>query len=229
MIHFAIFNISFIVAQKIIANRVSTGKIVVEQAMNNENAMASKSQPPKLNAKEEEVYYQYKTLYETVDLQHFHNHNTNALQRTGYLWKTGPKMKSFKSRWCVLYRHSSLSAADANMSYYSSSSSSSLCGRIMLNDIEFVGCTETIPTKTRLPKLNPSEKPSDSSQQANGFSFFKIGIRSKQGRIYLFAARSEDNLQLWMHSFTKALCLHSIENKGKWLSQQRKFRELLIV
>nr|XP_027199352.1 uncharacterized protein LOC113793503 [Dermatophagoides pteronyssinus] len=173
------------------------------------------------------------TYHERLEIEHLHN-DTLSLQRSGYLWKTGPNYKSFKNRWCVLYRHSQ-NYFDANLSYYfnRSSMSASLSGKILLAEIEFISITETIPLKTRLPKI---EKPnsnrrsskssiesinknhiSDNDDLANGgnhsLCFFEIGVKTRQGRIYLFAARSDTDRQQWIHAFVQATTLHAFKNK----------------
>ena len=78
------------------------------------------------------------TNHERLEIEHLHN-DTLSLQRSGYLWKTGPNYKSFKNRWCVLYRHSQ-NYFDANLSYYfnRSSMSASLSGKILLAEKENV-------------------------------------------------------------------------------------------
>lgn len=174
------------------------------------------------------------TYHERLEIEHLHN-DTLSLQRSGYLWKTGPNYKSFKNRWCVLYRHSQ-NYFDANLSYYfnRSSMSASLSGKILLAEIEFISITETIPLKTRLPKI---EKPnnnrrsskssiesinknhiSDNDDLANdgnhSLCFFEIGVKTRQGRIYLFAARSDTDRQQWIHAFVQATTLHAFKNKG---------------
>lgn len=100
------------------------------------------------------------------------------------------------------------------MSYYfnRSSISASLSGKLMISDIEFVGITETVPGKTRLPKLEKSEEVSGGGSES--VAFLEIGVRSRQGRVYLFAARAVVDRQLWLHAFVQALSLHAFKNKG---------------
>lgn len=87
----------------------------------------------------------------------------------------------------------------------------SLSGKVMLSEIEFVSVVDTIPNKTRLPKV---EKCKDSGENLS-LAFFEIGTKCKQGRIYLLAARSSNDRQHWMHAFIQSLTLHSFGNKGK--------------
>ncbi|OTF75388.1 hypothetical protein BLA29_003145 [Euroglyphus maynei] len=182
------------------------------------------------------------TYQERLEIEHLHN-DTLSLQRSGYLWKTGPNYKSFKNRWCVLYRHSQ-NYFDANLSYYfnRSSMSASLSGKILLAEIEFISITETIPIKTRLPKIekhsggnrrfskssvesihkishnnNNNNNIADNDDQANdgnhSLCFLEIGVKTRQGRIYLFAARSDTDRQQWIHAFLQATTLHAFKNK----------------
>lgn len=178
-----------------------------------------------------------KSFDEQLILEHLHN-DTLSLQRSGYLWKTGPNYKNFKNRWCVLYRHSQ-NYFDANLSYYfnRSSMSASLSGKIMLAEIEFITITELIPCKTRLPKIenpvetishktdfhlenansaNPNTNSNNNNNSNNNQSlcFFEIGVKLRQGRIYLFAARSDTDRQQWIHAFLQACTLHAFKNKS---------------
>lgn len=168
-----------------------------------------------------------KLFDEQLILEHLHN-DTLSLQRSGYLWKTGPNYKNFKNRWCVLYRHSQ-NYFDANLSYYfnRSSMSASLSGKIMLAEFEFITVTELIPCKTRLPKIENIHPTSETAnkktdlQSENGnstnnqsLSFFEIGVKLRQGRIYLFAARSDTDRQQWIHAYLQACTLHAFKNKS---------------
>lgn len=152
-----------------------------------------------------------------LGMEHLHL-NKLSLQRSGYLWKTGPNFKSFKYRWCILYRHN-LDLTDANFSYYFNrfSISASLSGKIMMSDIEFISVCESVPQKTKIPKLESKKELENLSDDINGLGivcFLEIGVRSRQGRIFLFAARTHIDRQLWMHAFVQALCLHAFKNKG---------------
>ena len=157
-----------------------------------------------------------------------HLHTTKlSLQRSGYLWKTGPNFKSFKYRWCILHRQN-LDLADASFSYYfnRSSISASLSGKIMVSEMEYVGVCEAAPAKTRLPKFEKGrERSVDASAAAekkNGEKggggsssvvFLEIGVRCRGGRVFLLAARAPADRQLWLHAFVQALCLHAFKNK----------------
>ena len=81
----------------------------------------------------------------------------------------------------------------------------------MISEIEFICLCESVSAKTRLPKLEKSE------DSGNGVCFFEIGVRSRQGRVYLFAARANIDRQLWMHAFVQAICLHAFKNKGIYI------------
>ena len=150
---------------------------------------------------------------ELLSMEHLHL-NKLSLQRSGYLWKTGPNYKSFKYRWCILYRYN-LDLADANFSYYfnRSSISASLSGKIMISEIEFVCVCPSAPAKTKVPKLKKNEE-NGNTNVWDEICFLEIGVRSRQGRVYLFAARSNIDQQLWMHAFVQALSLHAFKNKG---------------
>lgn len=150
--------------------------------------------------------------FELLSLEHLHGNN-HKVQRAGYLWKTGPNYKAFKNRWCVLSRHA-LDVGGQFVYYFNQQSmATSLTGKIMLADVEFIGAIESISSKTRPPKLSANER---GTSIKNEFTFFKLGVRPRQGRVYLLAARSHSELQLWLHSFLQALSLHSVKNKGNW-------------
>ncbi|XP_054152520.1 uncharacterized protein LOC128951295 [Oppia nitens] len=126
-----------------------------------------------------------------------HNHNRAIIQKCGYLWKTGPNRRRFHDRWCVLHRHQQQSD-EAVLAYYLDRKTTSSRGKLMLKDIAFVKLLDAIESKTKAPVIN-------STGDSTIFSYFEVGVNSRRGRVYLFAAKCLSDQRIWFNTICESI------------------------